>query len=121
MDIVFIQDLRVPTTIGIYDWERGIEQTVSFDIELGTDIHKAAASDDIAHALDYKSVAKRVVAFTSESRFLLVETLAERVAQLIVDEFGVRWLRLRLTKVGAVRGSSGVGIVIERESTSRNG
>jgi dihydroneopterin aldolase len=115
MDIVFIEDLRVPTTIGIYEWERNVQQTISFDIELGTDIRKAAASDDIDNALNYKSVSKRVIAYTTESRFLLVDTLAERVAELILEEFQVRWLRLRVTKRGAVRGSQGVGIVIERE------
>lgn len=114
MDIIFLNDLRVDTVIGIYDWERRIKQTVIFDFEMGTDIRKAAASDSIDDTLNYKAVAKRVIEFVEASEFQLVETLAERVAQLILDEFDVPWLRLKLNKVGAVRYARDVGIVIER-------
>ncbi len=114
MDIIFIRDLRIDTVIGIYDWERSIRQTVSLDLELATDIRRAAASDAIDDTLNYKAVAKRVIAFVEESRFQLVETLAERVAELVLAEFGVPWLRLTLNKGGAVRGARGVGVVIER-------
>lgn len=114
MDIVYIRDLKIDTVIGIFDWERRIRQTVSIDLEMATDIRKAAASDDIKDALDYKSVAKRIIAFVSESEFLLVETLAEKVAGIVLTEFNVPWLRLRLSKPGAVRGSQDVGLVIER-------
>ncbi|HHJ14120.1 MAG TPA: dihydroneopterin aldolase [Gammaproteobacteria bacterium] len=114
MDTIFIRDLRIDTVIGIYDWERAIRQTISLDLEMGTDIARAAASDHIDDTLNYKAVAKRVIAFVEESRFQLVETLAERVAQLILDEFGVPWVRLVLNKGGALRGAAGVGIVIER-------
>lgn len=114
MDIVYIRDLKIETVIGIFDWERRIRQTVSLDLEMATDIRKAAASDDIADALDYKAVAKRLIAFVGESEFLLVETLAEKVAAIVLGEFSVPWLRLRLSKPGAVRGSQDVGIVIER-------
>ncbi len=114
MDIVFIEDLRIDATIGIYDWERRIKQTLSFDIEMATDIRRAAETDDIEHALNYKAVAKRVIAHVEASECLLVETLAEQVAALIRDEFGVPWLRLTLHKPGAVRGSRSVGIRIER-------
>lgn len=114
MDIVFIRDLRIETVIGIYDWERQIRQTVSVDLEMGADIRAAAATDDIAHALNYKAVAKRVIQFVGESEFLLVETLAERIAGLVMEEFGVPWLRLRIAKPGAVRGSREVGVTIER-------
>ncbi len=114
MDIVFINDLRVDVTIGIFDWERRIQQQISIDLELGTDIRPAAAGDDIHQALDYKQVAKRVLGFAETSEYLLVETLAEQLAALIRDEFGVPWLRLRIAKPGAVRGSREVGIVIER-------
>ncbi len=114
MDIVFIEDLRIDAIIGIYDWERRIRQTLSFDIEMATDIRPAAASDDIGQALDYKAVAKRVIAHVEASECRLVETLAEQVAELIRREFGVPWLRLTLHKPGAVRGSRSVGIRIER-------
>lgn len=114
MDIVFIEDLRVDTTIGIYDWERQIKQTLAFDIEMATDIRKAAETDDIQYALNYKAVSKRVIQFVGESQFLLVETVAEKVAGIIIDEFDVDWVKLTLHKPGAVRGSRSVGIRIER-------
>lgn len=114
MDIIYLSDLKIDTVIGIYDWERRITQTVSFDLEMATDIRKAAASDTIEDTLDYKSVAKRLIQFVSESEFQLVETLAERVAEIILSEFNVPWVRVRLNKKGAVRHASGVGILIER-------
>jgi dihydroneopterin aldolase len=118
MDIIFLRDLRIDTVIGIYDWERAIRQTVHIDLELAADIGKAAASDQIEDTLDYKAVAKRVIAFVETSSFQLVETLAERVAEIVQQEFGVPWLRLILNKGGAVRGAQGVGIVIERGNRS---
>ncbi|MBI3186929.1 MAG: dihydroneopterin aldolase [Gammaproteobacteria bacterium] len=114
MDIVFIRDLRIETVIGVYDWEREIRQTVSIDLEMGTDIRPAAVSDLIQDALDYKSVAKRLIQFVGESEFQLVETLAQRCADIILNEFQVPWLRLRLSKPGAVTGSQDVGVLIER-------
>lgn len=114
MDIIYLNDLRIDTVIGIYDWERRITQTVSFDLEMATDIRKAAASDSIEDTLDYKSVAKRLIAFVSESKFQLVETLAEEVANIILNEFKVPWVRVRLNKKGAVRYAGDVGIIIER-------
>lgn len=113
-DIVFIRDLRVDTVIGVYDWERAIRQTVSVDLDMATDVAKAAGSDAIADALDYKAVAKRLIAFIGESDFQLVETLAERCAAIVMEEFGVPWLRLRIAKPGAVRGSREVGVLIDR-------
>ncbi|MCO6413513.1 MAG: dihydroneopterin aldolase [Thiogranum sp.] len=114
MDIIFIRDLRIDTVIGIYDWERAIRQTVHLDIEMGTDIARAASSDHIDDTLNYKAVAKRVIAFVEASSFQLVETLAERIADLVRSEFGVPWIRLTLNKAGAVRGAQGVGVIIER-------
>jgi dihydroneopterin aldolase len=114
MDIIYLSDLEIDTVIGIYDWERRITQTVSFDLEMATDIRKAAASDAIEDTLDYKAVAKRLIQFVGESQFQLVETLAERVAEIILTEFDVPWVRVRLNKKGAVRHASGVGILIER-------
>jgi dihydroneopterin aldolase len=114
VDIVYIRDLRIETVIGIYDWEREVRQTVSLDLEMATDIRKAAQSDSIEDTLNYKAVAKRLIQFIGDSQFQLVETMSERCAALVLEEFDVRWLRLRLSKPGAVRGSRDVGIIIER-------
>lgn len=114
MDIIYISDLRIDTVIGIYDWERRIKQTVSFDLEMATDIRKAAASDSIEDTLDYKAVSKRLIEFVGESQFQLVETMAEQVAEIILNEFHVPWVRLRLNKSGALRHAAAVGIKIER-------
>jgi dihydroneopterin aldolase len=114
MDIIFIRDLRIDTVIGIYDWERSIKQTVHIDLELATDIARAAASDRIEDTLNYKAVAKKVIVFVEESSFQLVETLAERIVALVREEFSVAWVRLTLNKGGAVRGAQGVGVIIER-------
>ena len=114
MDIIFLRDLRIDTIIGIYDWERSTRQTVSLDLEMATDIRKAAATDHIDDTLNYKAVAKRLIAFVSESEFQLVETLAERICEIVLNEFNVPWVRLTLNKGGAVRGAKGVGILIER-------
>lgn len=114
MDIVYIRDLKIETVIGIFEWERRIRQTVSIDLEMAADIRRAADSDHIDDALDYKAVAKRLIAFVGGSDFQLVETLAEKVAHIVLAEFQVPWLRLRLSKPGAVRGSQDVGVIIER-------
>jgi len=114
MDIVYINDLRVDTVIGIFAWERRLRQTISIDLEMAFDISKAAASDDIKDTLDYKAVGKRVIAHVQQSEALLVERLAEEIAQIIRNEFPVPWLRLRLSKPGALRGSKDVGLIIER-------
>ena len=114
MDIIFLRGLAIETIIGIYDWERETRQTVVLDLEMAWDIAPAAASDSIADALDYKAVSKRVIKFVEESSFFLVETLAERVARLLLDEFSVPWVRLTLNKKGAIRGASDVGVLIER-------
>ncbi len=114
MDKVFIEDLNIQTVIGIFDWEREIRQTVSLELEMAFDITPAARSDAIEDTLDYKAVAKRLIHFVEDSEFQLVETLAECCARIILDEFPVNWLRLKLSKPGAVRGSSAVGVIIER-------
>ena len=114
MDIVYLNDLRVDTVIGVYDWERRTRQTVILDIEMGTDIRRAAETDSIEHALDYKAVAKRLFVYIGASEFKLVETLAERIAGILLEEFTVPWCRVRLNKKGAVRGVRDVGVIIER-------
>ena len=116
MDIVYIRDLRIQTVIGIYDWEREIKQTISLDLEMGSDIARAAATDHIDDALNYKAVAKRLINFVEASEFQLVETMAERIWEIVRDEFNVPWMRLRLSKPGAVTGSQDVGVIIERQA-----
>ena len=113
-DIVFIEDLRIETVIGIYDWERKIRQVVALDLEMAFNNRKPAATDRIEDTLDYKAVSKRLIAFVEGSHFELVETLAERCADIVLSEFNVPWLRLKLAKPGAVRGSKSVGVMIER-------
>lgn len=115
MDIVYIRKLQVETVIGIYDWERKIRQTVTIDLEMASDINKAASSDAIEDALDYKAVAKRLIAFVEASEFQLIETLAEKIAGIVLNEFKVSWLKLSLGKPGAVTGAKDVGVIIERE------
>ena len=114
MDTVFISDLKIETIIGIYDWERKVRQTISLDLKIGTDIRKAAASDSVDDTLNYKLVAKRLQKFVADSSFQLVETLAENIAGIVLDEFEVSWVRVRVNKPGAIRGARDVGVVIER-------
>ena len=114
MDIIFLTGLTTDCIIGIWDWERKVKQKVVIDLEMAADIRKAAASDVIDDTLDYKRVSKRVLQFVEGSQYQLVETLTERIAQLIVTEFDVPWVRVRLNKQGAIRGSRDVGILIER-------
>lgn len=114
MDIVFIRELKVDTVVGIYDWERRIRQSVVLDIEMGSDIARAARTDRIEDALDYKAVAKRVAGYVRDSEFQLVETMAEKVAELVMQEFKVPWIKITLNKPGAVSGSRSVGVIIER-------
>jgi 7,8-dihydroneopterin aldolase/epimerase/oxygenase len=114
MDIVYIRDLRIDTIIGIYDWEREVKQSVSLDLEMAADIRRAAETDDIQYALNYKAVAKRLITHVENSQCLLVERLAEEVANIVISEFNVPWMRLRLSKPGALRGSQDVGLLIER-------
>jgi dihydroneopterin aldolase len=114
MDTIFIHALKTETIVGIFDWERQVKQTVILDIEFSADIRKAALTDSIDDTLNYKRVAKRVLAFVEESRFHLVETLAEHVAMLILEEFAVTWVRISLSKPGAIRNSRDVGVTLER-------
>ena len=114
MDTVFISELRAETVIGVYDWERTIRQTVVLDLEMAADVRAGAATDAVADALDYAEVSTRLLSYIGESEFQLIETLAERVAAIVIDEFGVSWLRLRLSKPGAVAAATTVGVVIER-------
>ena len=114
MDRVFIEALEIDCVIGIYDWERKIKQPIVLDIEMAFDNRKPAASDEIADTLDYKAISKRLIQFVGESSFGLVEALAENCCRIIVEEFGVAQVKLKLSKVGAVRGARAVGVMIER-------
>ncbi|UCH54425.1 MAG: dihydroneopterin aldolase [Pseudomonadota bacterium] len=114
MDIIFLHDIKIDCVIGIWDWERQIKQTVIIDLDMGFDIRRAAASDAIDNTLNYKAVAKRVQQFVGESQFQLVETMAERVAEILLNEFKLPWVRVRINKRGAVRGARDVGVIVER-------
>ena len=119
VDIVYIRELEIKTIIGVFDWEREQRQVVSLDLEMATDIRGAAATDSIDKALDYKAVAKRLINFVENSEFFLVETLAERIADILLEEFKVPWLKLRVGKPGAVTGSKDVGVIITRGEMSQ--
>ncbi len=114
MDTIFLRDLEINATIGIFEWEKRIKQKVRIDLEMTTDIAKAAASDAIEDTLDYKAISKRIIQFVEDSRYELIETLIEKVSEILLNEFNIPWVRLTISKPGAVRGSRDVGITIER-------
>ena len=114
MDTIFLRDLRISTIVGIWEWERRLPQVVSIDLDMGTDIRRAAGSDQIGDTLDYKAVTRRIKAFVADSRFNLIETMAEQIAGIIIGEFDVPWVRVAVHKPWAIRGSRDVGVVIER-------
>jgi dihydroneopterin aldolase len=114
VDRIFLRGLKIEAVIGIWEWERRIRQTVHVDLEMATDARQAARTDSVDSALNYKNIAKRVIAFVGDSQFQLVESLAEGVARLIVDEFGVPWVCVSIGKPGAIEGSREVGVIIER-------
>jgi dihydroneopterin aldolase len=109
-----LRDLKIQAVIGIWEWERRFRQTVSLDLEMAADVRTAARSDSIDSTLNYKDIAKRVIAFVGDSEFQLVESLAEAVAKIIVQEFHVPWVRVSIAKPGAIEGSREVGVVVER-------
>ncbi len=114
MDIIYLHDLKVDCIIGIWEWERRTTQTLTIHLDMAVDIRRAAASDAIHDTLNYKAVAKSVIGFVGASQFQLVETLTEKIAELILAEFEVPWVRVKLNKKGAVRGATDVGVVLER-------
>ncbi len=115
MDKIFIHELKTEAIIGIFDWERQVKQTVLVDIEMSADVARAARSDSIDDTLNYKRVAKRVLALVEVSQYHLIETLAEHIAMVILGDFAVDWVRIMVRKPGAVRGSRDVGVIIERD------
>ena len=114
MDLIYLHDLKVDCIIGIWDWERRTTQTMTIDIDIAVDVQKAAATDRIEDTLNYKAVAKRVMAFVGGSQFQLVETLTERIAELVLNEFQAPWVRVAVNKRGAIRGATDVGVIVER-------
>lgn len=115
MDIIYITGLRAQAIIGIHDWEREMRQPLVLDLELGSDIARAAASDQIVYALDYAEVSQRVLAFVEGSEYQLIETLAEELARLLLRDMAIPWVRLRVSKPGAVEQADDVGVIIERD------
>jgi 7,8-dihydroneopterin aldolase/epimerase/oxygenase len=113
-DLIFLRGLKVECTIGFIEWERRVKQTVLIDIELPVDCRRASRTDEVADTLDYKQLAKRIIAFVADSQFKLVETLAQRTAMLVLGEFAVPWVRVSINKPGAIRGSRDVGVAISR-------
>jgi len=118
MDIIFIQGLKIDTVIGIFDWEREIRQDIVLDLEISADIKSASETDDIKQTLSYKSVCKRLIDFVQGSEFQLIETLAESITQIVIQEFSVDWVKLTLNKGEVVTGARGVGVIIERTKSS---
>jgi dihydroneopterin aldolase len=116
VDKLFLRELKVEAIIGFWDWERRVKQVVSIDLEIATDARRAAQTDTIGSALNYEQVAKRLTDFVGESKFQLVESLAESVARIVVEEFAAAWVKVSIVKPGAVEGSREVGITIERRS-----
>ncbi|MHB8257786.1 MAG: dihydroneopterin aldolase [Acidiferrobacterales bacterium] len=114
MDLIYLHDLKVDCIIGIWDWERRTTQTMTIDIDIAVDVQKAAATDRIEDTLNYKAVAKCVIAFVGSSQFQLVETLTEKIAELVRVEFQVPWVRVAVNKRGAIRGATDVGVIVER-------
>jgi len=113
-DKIFLRGLEVECIIGFIDWERRVKQRVQIDLPHPVDCTRAARSDDVIDTLDYKSIAKRVINFVETSEFMLVETMAHRMAMVILEEFGIEWVRIWINKLGAIRGSRDVGVAIER-------
>jgi dihydroneopterin aldolase len=116
MDIIFLHGLKIDCVIGIWDWERKIRQPVIIDLDMGFDIRRAAETDAIDDTLNYKAVTKRLQDFVGNSQFQLVETMAEQIAAILLGEFKLKWVRVRINKRGAVRGARDVGVIIERRS-----
>jgi dihydroneopterin aldolase len=114
MDVVIVKDLRFKTIIGLWDWERQMQQIVSIDLEMGWDMSRAAQSEDLGDALDYKSVSQRVEKFVQEKKFKLVEAAADGIAAMIMSDFSVPWIKVAIHKPHAVTRAKSVGVIVER-------
>jgi dihydroneopterin aldolase len=114
MDIIFIEDFRVETLIGIYEWERRVPQTIQLDIEIGNPHSRAADTDQIEDTIDYGAVVSRIEETLKQQHFLLIERLAEHVSSLILGEFKAPWVRVSVAKLQLLRGVRRLGVTIER-------
>jgi len=121
MDIIYLKKLKIDTVIGVFDWERQTKQTVIVNLKMAANIRKAASTDNLEDTLNYKAVAKRLLDFVGNSEFQLIETLAEHIANIVMTEFSVPWVRVHLSKPRAVRGAKDVGIIIERGEKNGTG
>ncbi|GLS25637.1 dihydroneopterin aldolase [Marinibactrum halimedae] len=117
-DIVFIRDLEVEAVIGVFDWERRVKQRLVFDVEMATNIVKAAKTDNLEYAINYRAVADELIEFVSHSEFQLIESLVEHLSMKLNEKFGLSWVRLTVHKPGAVKEARDVGVVIERTFSS---
>jgi dihydroneopterin aldolase len=108
-DRIYVEDLRVKGTIGIFDWEKKIKQEISLSYEIDHDNLSASKED-------YKTITKKIISFIEENKFELVETFAEKIAEMVIKDFDVNWIKLRVSKPGALRFSKDVGVIIERTS-----
>ncbi len=117
MDKIYLNGLKCECVIGVWEWEKAISQTLVMDIELATDVAKAAKNDDLSDALDYQAVTNRVQHFTKDNAFELIETLVEKLSLIILEEFPTNWVRIKLDKGQAVKGVKNVGVVIERSAS----
>lgn len=114
MDKVLIQGLSVDARIGVFDWEKIIRQPLIFDLEMAWDIQQAAATDDLQYALNYQAVTDTIEAFIADTQFELLETLLEKLAQLLLTTYQMPWLKIRVTKPAVVPQAKAVGLEIER-------
>ena len=115
-DRIYVEDLRVKGTIGIFDWEKKIKQEISLSYEIDHDNFSASKEDKIEATTDYKTITKKIISFIEENKFELVETFAEKIAEMVIKDFDVNWIKLRVSKPGALRFSKDVGVIIERTS-----
>ena len=118
MDIIYIHGLQCDCHVGVWQWEKKVTQKLMLDIDLATDMSQAASSDKLADTLDYKKISDRVVEYAQANKFDLIESLVEGIAQTIMTEFSVPWLRIKLDKGAIVKGVKHVGVLIERGSLS---
>ncbi|MCK9202172.1 MAG: dihydroneopterin aldolase [Gallionella sp.] len=114
MDIIFLRELKVETLIGVYEWEKRVPQTLQIDLDIALPSSRACETDDIADALNYADIVRRIQAELASRHFHLIEALAEHIAKILLDEFKAPWARVSVAKLQAIRGSKMVGISIER-------
>lgn len=121
MDIIFLRELKVETLIGVYEWEKRVPQTLQLDMEIALPNTRACQSDDIRDALDYSEIVRHIQSALSKHHFNLLEALAERIAQILLADFNVPWVKVSVAKLNAIRDSRMVGISIERSQAKPNG